>query len=100
MQGESEAEFYIAINADKLHEGAGLQGTIETLKVGFNDLHLTRIFLKVRKKHPGHELYLKAGFRDTRELAEDVNGVRTDFDQMEISSQRYAEMHNTQNAGI
>ena len=89
LTGESakDKEFYVAVHPRHLGAGIGWRLTANTIAYGFNQLHLSRIHLKVRPE-PAHrvKLYEKAGFRKFGGiLTEETNGILTQFLQMEIT---------------
>ena len=79
------AEFYIAVKPDLINKGIGKEFCIQTLKKGFEELNLCRIFLKVRIDHAiGIHLYEKIGFKRIGETWENTNNKNVHFYLMEI----------------
>lgn len=84
MEGESEAEFRIALHADYLGKGLGKVVTQRTLEVGFHVHGLKRIHLIVRKNnHRARKLYESIGFQPCGSCMQVVNGCRVEFQQFE-----------------
>lgn len=86
--GTAEAEFRIALRADRT--GQGLGGTMSslTLQKGFAELELSRIHLIVRKNNlRGIRLYQRLGFTTSGECLKEIQGVMVDFLAMEIRKQ-------------
>ena len=80
-----EAEFYIALNPDKLGQGFGKELTQKILVKGFQDLGFERIHLKVRTWHSrGIHLYEQVGFRKVGEMEMEIMGKKDRFIEMEI----------------
>jgi RimJ/RimL family protein N-acetyltransferase len=68
------------LHPDMLGQGAGEKLVRMTLRKGFEQLGLDRVYLTVRKSNPcARELYLHCGFRDTVEYRKEVNGIVVDF---------------------
>jgi RimJ/RimL family protein N-acetyltransferase len=85
-----EAEYAIALRADKLGEGKGKEITLSTLDKGFLELNYRRIALVVRKtNNRGKRLYEKVGFSYTGSCIKEIKGVNVQFDTMEISKETY-----------
>lgn len=88
--GEAEAEFRIALRADKI--GQGLGGTITSIMLtkGFVEIKLARIHLIVRRNNPrAIRLYKRAGFTESEECLKHVNGKQVNFLAMVISRESY-----------
>jgi diamine N-acetyltransferase len=84
-----EAEFYIAVHPKLTGQGIGRIALQQTLRVAFHELHLSRIYLKVRSWHRrGITLYRSEGFESIGQKEELVQGHLVGFDIMEI---RFAE---------
>ena len=80
-----EAEFRIALRADRTGLGLGTAITAVTLGQGFDALGLRRIHLLVRTKHHrAIALYQRLGFSRRGECRKVVNQRPTDFYLMEI----------------
>lgn len=82
---EKEAEFRIALRADKL--GHGLGGTITTLTLqkGFEELGLERIHLIVRKSNPrAKKLYERLGFTLAGDCVKEIHGKMVEFYSMDF----------------
>lgn len=87
----SEAEFRIALRADKL--GQGLGGTIAamTLTKGFSDYALDCIHLIVRKTNSrAIRLYHRLGFIERGECVKQIHGKPVRFLTMIISHESYS----------
>ncbi len=83
--GENEAEFRIALRADKFGQGLGGIITTLTLQKGFEELGLERIHLIVRKSNPrAKKLYERLGFALTGEVTKEVHGKIVDFYTMDL----------------
>jgi RimJ/RimL family protein N-acetyltransferase len=94
---KKEAEFYVAIHPDEVNKGYGKAVTMETLRRGFEDLRLRRIFLKVRKNHTvGIRLYEGIGFTKFDECTEEVNGKQTEFYKMQIADSDFSGIYGRQ----
>ena len=79
------AEFLIAVKGDFINKGIGKEFCIKTLKQGFEELNLCRIFLKVRINHSiGIRLYEKVGFKKIGETWEITDNKNVHFYLMEI----------------
>jgi RimJ/RimL family protein N-acetyltransferase len=79
------AEFRIALHPDMLGQGAGKNLARMTIRKGFEELGLERIYLIVRKSNPrARKLYWHCGFRYTGERRKEVNGIVVDFLEMEL----------------
>jgi len=62
------AEFRIALRPDILGQGAGEKLARMTIRKGFEELGIQRIYLIVRRSNPrARKLYLHCGFKDTGE---------------------------------
>ena len=85
-----EAEFRIALRADKLGHGLGRIITDQTLAIGFDEFRLKRIHLIVRKNNQrARALYQGLNFLHCGENQILVNGKQTDFLAMELFSQDF-----------
>ncbi|MDD2756338.1 MAG: GNAT family protein [Methanothrix sp.] len=81
----SRAEFRIALHPHILGQGAGRKLARMTIRKGFGELGLERIYLIVRKSNPrARKLYQHCGFRYTGECRKEVNGIVVDFREMEL----------------
>lgn len=81
----AEAEFRIALRADKTGQGLGESITLQTLRVGFEDQRLSLVHLIVRKNnHRGIRLYRRIGFSECGECRKEIQGAQVDFLMMEI----------------
>lgn len=90
MTASGEAEFRVALRADKTAIGLGRAVTQETLRQGFGARGLTRIHLMVRTNHPrAWALYRRLGFILRGECRQTVNRRPTDFYLMEILRPAY-----------
>ena len=80
-----EAEFRIALRADKIGQGLGRTITMDTLEKGFDECGLVRIHLIVRKNNRrAIELYQQLGFTHQGECRKTVNNQPTDFLLMDL----------------
>ena len=80
-----EAEFRIALRADKIGQGLGKVITIDTLAKGFDEWGLVHIHLIVRKNNRrAIELYQRLGFTHQGECRKTVNNQPTDFLLMDL----------------
>ncbi|MDO9053076.1 MAG: GNAT family N-acetyltransferase [Gallionella sp.] len=80
-----EAEFRIALRADKAGKGLGRIITAKTLEIGFDETGLKRIHLIVRKNNPrAINLYQQQNFSHCGECQMMVNNSQTDFLMMEL----------------
>jgi RimJ/RimL family protein N-acetyltransferase len=84
----SSAEFRVALRPDILGQGAGEKLARMTIRKGFEQLGLERIYLIVRRSNPrARKLYQNCGFRDTGECRKEVNGIVADFQEMELEKE-------------
>ena len=82
---DGEAEFYVAVHPELLHKGIGRAITEQTVAAGFEQLGLSRIYLKVRDWHTGAaRLYESVGFQKYGEAEELIQGKPTKFVMMQI----------------
>lgn len=78
--GEAEAEFRIALRADRAGQGLGGVITTMTLAKGFTEIGLSRIHLIVRKNNPrAIRLYRHLGFAERGECFKSINEKQTHF---------------------
>lgn len=83
--GGTEAEFRIALRADKLGHGLGKIITSMTLAKGFTEIALSRIHLIVRKNNSrAIRLYKRLGFNENGDCWKNINGKQVNFLVMEI----------------
>ncbi len=83
--GEVEAEFRMALRADKIGSGLGMAVASQTLASGFGDLGLVRIHLVVRKdKQRAIRLYERLGFSRQGECSKSFNGKTARFLVMDL----------------
>jgi diamine N-acetyltransferase len=88
--GSGSAEFRIALHPDFLGRGVGRKIAGMTIKKGFEEFGLRRIYLIVRKSNPrAGKLYQHCGFRDTGECRKEVNGAVVDFLEMELLRENF-----------
>ena len=88
--GKTEAEFRIALRADRIGQGFGRAITNMTLAKGFTAIGLTRIHLIVRKNnHRAISLYKSFGFTVRGECFKSVNGKQVYFQVMELLKESY-----------
>jgi len=89
--GTAEAEFRIALRADKTGQGRGETIASLTLQKGFAELGLSRVHLIVRKNNSrGIRLYQRLGFIDCGACWREIRGVLVDFMMMAIGSGQFA----------
>lgn len=89
--GEAEAEFRIALRADKTGQGLGNAITLMTLAKGFTEMGLSRVHLIVRKNNPvAIRLYRRLGFSERGECAKNINGKQAHFLMMDLARESYA----------
>ncbi|EQD33372.1 GCN5-related N-acetyltransferase [mine drainage metagenome] len=87
---EADAEFRIALRADRTGQGLGGMITRMTLEKGFVVIGLSRIHLIVRKNNPrAIRLYKHLGFDENGECLKTINGKRVNFLTMDISRESY-----------
>jgi catechol 2,3-dioxygenase-like lactoylglutathione lyase family enzyme/RimJ/RimL family protein N-acetyltransferase len=87
---QDEAEFRIALRADKAGQGLGRIITANTLAIGFVEIGLQRIHLIVRKNNPrAIGLYQRQNFSHCGECKIIINNKPTDFLKMELLSRNY-----------
>ena len=87
--GAGEAEFRIAVRADKTGQRLGETIMAQTLRKGFEEQGLSRIHLIVRKNNTrGIRLYQRLGFTDCGECRKEIRGSLTDFLSMEIKKEK------------
>jgi RimJ/RimL family protein N-acetyltransferase len=84
---KGEAEFRIALRADKLGQGFGKQLTLLVLAEGFQNLNYANISLIVRQANlPALNLYRSVGFELTGECRKVIQGQVADFFCMRLSN--------------
>jgi len=89
--GEAEAEFRIALRADRTGQGLGGTITTMTLAKGFTEIGLSRIHLIVRKNNPrAIRLYTRLGFAERGESYKSINGKQTHFLIMDLVKESYS----------
>ena len=89
--GDAEAEFRIALRADRTGQGLGGAITTMTLAKGFAAIGLTRIHLIVRKNNPrAIRLYTRLGFVERGECFKSINGKQAHFLIMELLKESYS----------
>ncbi len=94
--GTAEAEFRIALRADRTGLGLGESITVQTLRIGFEQLQLSRVHLIVRKNnHRGIRLYLRVGFEEEGECWKEIGGVPVDFLVMGICCEKFDRVYRT-----
>jgi RimJ/RimL family protein N-acetyltransferase/catechol 2,3-dioxygenase-like lactoylglutathione lyase family enzyme len=90
LTAKGEAEFRIALRADKAGQGLGRIITAKTLQIGFEEIGLQRIHLIVRKNNPrAIGLYQCLNFAPCGECQMIINNKPTDFLKMELLSKNY-----------
>lgn len=89
------AEYFVAVKSRIIQKGIGRRMTAATLRHGFLEAGLTRIFLKVRVNHViGRHLYASVGFKECGAKTEETNGVPVDFILMEIVRRQWLAQEN------
>lgn len=89
--GKDEAEFRIALRADKTGQGLGGAITTMTLTRGFAEMGLSRIHLIVRKNNPrAIRLYSRLGFAERAECFKSINGKQAHFLIMDLLKETYS----------
>ncbi len=89
--GDGEAEFRIALRADRTGLGLGAEITFRTMEIGFGEHGFSRIHLIVRKNNGrGIGLYRRMGFTDRGECQRDIRGVPVEFRRMETSREGFS----------
>ena len=89
--GEAEAEFRVALRADRTGQGLGGAITSMTLTKGFSELGLSRIHLIVRRNNPrAIRLYARLGFTERGECFKSINGKQAHFLIMEVLRESYS----------
>ena len=90
--GATEAEFRIALRADKTGQGLGGAIASRTLARGFSELGLSLIHLIVRKNNArAIRLYERLGFARQGECLKTVNGKQTPFLKMDLAKDAFEE---------
>lgn len=85
LSAQGEAEFRIALRADKIGQGLGRIIAGKTLEIGFDEIGLKRIHLVVRKNNPrAIKLYQQKSFSHCGECRMTINNMATDFLVMEL----------------
>jgi diamine N-acetyltransferase len=86
----NEAEFRIALHPDRTGKGLGRKVTLATLKKGFGQLGLEKIYLIVRKNNSrAFKLYQSAGFAETGESVHTIQGKGIAFIDMSMTRERF-----------
>lgn len=87
---KDEAEFRIALRADKTGQGMGNAITNMTLAKGFSEIDLFRIHLIVRKNNKrAIHLYTRLGFTERGDCVKSFNGKQTHFLIMDLLKEAY-----------
>jgi RimJ/RimL family protein N-acetyltransferase/catechol 2,3-dioxygenase-like lactoylglutathione lyase family enzyme len=87
---QGEAEFRVALRADKAGQGLGRTISAKTLSIGFDEIGLQRIHLIVRKNNPrAIGLYRRLNFSHCGECQIHINNKPTDFLKMELLRKGY-----------
>ena len=82
---DGAAEFYIALHPERIGRGMGREVTKKTLCFGFQQLDLSRIYLKVREWHQrAISLYESVGFQKSGTCIDEVQSRAVRFVTMEI----------------
>ncbi len=94
ITGDREAEFRIAMHPGWTGKGLGREVTLATLKTGFGQLNLDRIYLIVRKNnHRAAKLYENIGFAITGESIHTIQGKRIKFTDMVMTKERFSDLN-------
>lgn len=81
-------EFYIALHPQHIGQGLGRPLTERTLQLGFDELGLTMIYLKVREWHQrAIALYTNIGFKIVGRFTETIREQSVRFIRMEFLNQ-------------
>ncbi|HWQ19556.1 MAG TPA: GNAT family N-acetyltransferase [Methanotrichaceae archaeon] len=84
------AEFRIAINPAMLGLGLGKELARMTLKKGFQELRLNKIYLIVRKNNRrAKQLYERLGFRYSGECQKEIHGMIVDLFEMTLEKENF-----------
>lgn len=76
----TDAEFYIALHPQKIGHGIGRVVMLRTLDIGFTELNLEQIYLKVRDWHQrAIALYESIGFKKTGTSIVEIQGKPVNF---------------------
>ncbi|MFA7403426.1 MAG: isochorismatase family protein [Pelobacteraceae bacterium] len=95
--GATEAEFRIAVRADKTGQRLGESITMLTLLRGFEELGLSRIHLIVRTNNiRGIRLYRRIGFTECGGCRKEIRGTSVDFLTMELTNGQRANNQGTE----
>jgi RimJ/RimL family protein N-acetyltransferase len=74
-------------------KGLGREVTLATLKTGFLQLNLDKIYLIVRKNnHRASKLYGSIGFTTTGESDHAIHGKRIEFTDMVMTKEKFTEL--------
>jgi diamine N-acetyltransferase len=85
-----EAEFRIAIHPRKTGMGLGRKVAMATLKKGFRELNLDKIYLIVRKNNlPAIRLYQNIGFKKFGESRHTIQGKQIECDHMALTKEEF-----------
>jgi nicotinamidase-related amidase/RimJ/RimL family protein N-acetyltransferase len=85
--GAGEAEFRIAVRADRTGQRLGETITMLTLRKGFAEMGLSRIHLIVRtNNNRGIRLYRRLGFTECGRCRKEIRGMLVDFLMMELTN--------------
>lgn len=86
----TQAEFRIAINPAMLGLGFGKELAGMTLKKGFQELRLHKIYLIVRKiNRRAKQLYERLGFRYSGECQKEIHGMIVDLFEMTLVKETF-----------
>jgi nicotinamidase-related amidase/RimJ/RimL family protein N-acetyltransferase len=86
VTAKGEAEFRIAIHPHRTGLGFGRETTLATLRKGFGELNMDRIYLIVRKNnYAAMKLYEGLGFKKNGESTHSIQGKPIEFFDMDIS---------------
>lgn len=97
MSGTQEAEFRIALRADRTGRGLAEQITRKTLKLGFEEYGISRIHLIVRKNNVrAVSLYRRIGFADRGECTKEITGRLVEFWLMDYEKGAHNGTNNAQ----
>jgi diamine N-acetyltransferase len=90
VTSEGTAEFRIALHPLWTGKGLGREVTLATLKAGFQELNLDKVYLIVRKNnHRAARLYKKIGLTLTGESVHAIQGKPVVFNDMAITREEF-----------
>ncbi len=93
ITADGKAEFRIAMHPRWTGKGLGREVTLATLKTGFQQLNLDRIYLIVRKNnHRAAKLYENIGFTMTGESVHAIHGKFIEFIDMDMTKGKFTDL--------